>query len=72
MPIANERHVTFQEMDDGSFDDEARPEEGWRVDGDLAEVEALVAPPHRVHPQAVVVGRAEVQDEPVLGGVGPV
>ena len=58
-------------MDDGPVDDEARPEDGWRVDGDLAEVEALVAPSDRVDAQAVVVGRAEVQDEPVLRGVGP-
>ena len=58
-------------MDDGPVDDEARPEDGWRVDGDLAEVEALVAPPHRVDPEAVVVGRRKVKDEPVLGGVGP-
>ena len=63
--------MTFQEVDDGSFDDEARPEDGRRVDGDLAEVEALVAPPHRVDPEAVVVGRREVKDEPVLRGVGP-
>ena len=63
--------MTFQEVDDGSLDDEARPEDGRRVDGDLAEVEALVAPPHRVDPEAVVVGRREVKDEPVLRGVGP-
>ena len=62
---------TFQEVDYGSVDDESRPEDGWRVDGDLAEVEALVAPPHRVDPQPVVVGRTKVQDEPVLGRVGP-
>ena len=59
-------------MDDGALDDEARPEEGGRVDGNLAEVEALVAPPHRLDPQPVVVGRTEVQDEAVLGGVRPV
>ena len=42
------------------------------MDGNLAEVEALVAPPHRLDPQPVVVGRTEVQDEAVLGGVRPV
>ena len=57
-------------MDEGPVDDEARPEDGGRGDGDLAEVDSLVAPPHGADPQAVVVGRAKVQDEAVLGGVG--
>ena len=39
------------------------------MNGQLAQVNPLVSPLHVLYPETVVVGRLEIQDEPVFGGV---